>query len=444
MTVYAPTADPSSIPRTVFTEGAGAPLGAPALEGGRTADIVVVGGGIAGVSAALHAAEAGAKVILLEANSVGWGASGRNGGHVAAASKLSRDEAIRMYGPKVGERFNIAAENGPDLVFGLADKYGIDAEVQRTGMLIAAHSQSAARTLEQRALEMQSRGRPVEYLDRRAAAAAIGSDLYLGAFRDSRGGSINPLAYVRGLARAAQAAGAEIHENARALSVVKHGATWNVATQRGIVQTSHVIVCTNAYTDDLWPGLKRSIVPARSYHVATAPLSQELREKILPGREVMTDSRRLLIGLRVSKDGRLHFNGYGPALGPDTGMDMDSTIARIEEIYPRLKPVQIQVKWHGWMAMSTANTWEVHELANGVVAALGCNGRGVAMATFIGRDLAEHAMGKPASELIVPFTPLRQLPLHAIHDLPAGVLVTLRKWKDSLEMNRLRRITRRA
>ncbi|NPC58333.1 NAD(P)/FAD-dependent oxidoreductase [Caenimonas soli] len=440
---YAPLRDPGEMPSTVFTAGAGEPLNGTRLTGEVKADIVVVGGGIAGVSAALHAAESGSRVVVLEANSIGWGASGRNAGHLAPASKMSWEEAERLYGPVVGERFNQAAESGPELVFRLAEKYGIDAEAQRTGMLIAAHSEAAARALETRANELQRLGKPVQFLDRKAASQVVGSEFYLGAFHDSRGGSINPLAYVRGLARAAVAAGAEVHENSRAVSIAKRGLNWEVRTSSGCVVGAHVLICTNAYTDELWPGLKQSIIPARSYHVGTQPLPKDLQTQILPRREVMTDSRRLLLGIRVCRNGQLHFNGYGPALGPDTGLDVASTLRRVEEIFPQLKPLQIQYQWHGWMAMSRVGTWEVHELAPGVTAALGCNGRGVAMATFIGRDIADFALGKPRNELVVPLTALKRIPLHFMHALPVRALVSWRQWKDRLEMQRLRGVPAR-
>lgn len=439
--MYSPNSDSRDLPSTVFSPMAGEPLGAPPLRGDHTADIVVIGGGITGVSAALHAAEKGASVILLEANAIGWGASGRNGGHVAPASKLTLEDALDRYGPIHGRRFNEACEAGPEVVFGLVERFGFDAEVQRGGVIVAAHSQAAVRELSHRAELLAREGKPVRFLDRREAEETIGSSLYLGAYFDRRGGSINSLAYVRGLARSAIGLGARIHEDTRALQMRRDGTRWLVETAQGRIASERIIICTNAYTDDLWPGLRRSIVPARSCHFATRPLPEEIRRTILPGAAVMTDKRRLLIGLRVTRDGRIHFNGYGPVVGPEIDVDVPRTIARLEEIFPQIAPVELDLdfRWSGWMAMSMAGTWKLHRLAPGVTAALGCNGRGVAMGTFLGRDLAWHAMGAPESDLTIPFEPMRPLPLHFVHPAVARTLAQYRDRLDIREMEHLRR-----
>ncbi|WP_372084545.1 NAD(P)/FAD-dependent oxidoreductase [Tistrella mobilis] len=439
--VYSPNSDPRDLPRTAFTARAGAPLDLPALVGAVDADVAIVGGGITGASAALHAAGAGASVVVLEANAVGWGASGRNAGHVAPASKLSLDEAVRRYGPLHGPRFNEACEAGPDLVFGLAERHGFDAGVRRGGVIVAAHSPAAAAELSARAEVMAREGKPVRFLDRDEAARQIGSRLYLGAFKDERGGAVNAMAYVRGLVRTAIGFGARVFEDSRALSIAADGPRWIIRTARGQVTATRVILCTNAYADDLWPGLRRTVVPARSYHFATEPLSEAVARSVLPGAAVMTDRRRLLIGLRVTSDLRIHFNGYGPPVGHDTGPDLARSVARLEEIFPQLAPVRLdpEIRWSGWMAMSLAGTWKLHRLAPGVTAALGCNGRGVAMGTTFGRDLARDALGEPETALTIPFEPMRPLPFHGLSPFVAARWVAAKDRKDVREMAGLRR-----
>lgn len=223
MALLHPNSDPGVLPKTAFTAAAGEPLNAPLLEGDIEADIVVVGGGISGCSAALQAWEAGAKVVVLEANAIGWGASGRNAGHVAPASKLSLDEAVKRYGPVHGPRFNEACEAGPDLVFDLIERHGIEAEVKRGGIIIAAHSEASVDELKERARVMRADGKPAHWLDRSEAQLAVGSPLYRGAFWDERGGAVNPLAYLRGMARAAIAGGARFFENSRVTSLAREG-----------------------------------------------------------------------------------------------------------------------------------------------------------------------------------------------------------------------------
>ncbi len=436
---FQPTQDDSGMPSTAFTSTGGIPLDPDPLCVDERCDVVVVGGGIAGCSAALHAAEAGARVVLVEAQTIGWGASGRNGGHVAAATKQTPQEILRSYGPVYGPRLHEASEQGPELVFGLAEKHGMNASVVRCGILSAAHSPAALKTLEAKAAYQQAQGRPVRMLDRHGAAEAIGSDSYLGAWFDARGGTINPLALVRGLARAAIGAGARLHEKSPARCLTHTGRIWRVDCDAGSITADHVMLCTNAYTDDLWPGLRRSIVPVRAYQFVTAPLSSNLRRSILPGGQPMTDTTRLLSGIRVHADGRMQFGGRGPVFGVERPPDQHASLARIARIFPQLGPLQIESWWSGWMAMSPGNAWQIHELAPGLLAALGCNGRGVAIATLLGRELARCALGTAATDLILPFTPLRPLRTYAVHRPLVNALVRWHAIRDAIETARLQR-----
>lgn len=440
--MYLPISDNPKAPDTVHALRAGEGLKLESLAGQHVADIVIIGGGIAGSSAALHAAEQGADVVLLEANEIGWGASSRNAGHVAPATKLSPQEVERRYGKVHGPRLNEAAENGPDMVFGLVEKHGIDASVVKSGVLVAAHTSKALKALEERAAYLVARGKPVEILDHQQAAKVIGSGFYLGAFLDRRGGMINPLAYVRGLARAASKAGARLYERSKVLRIEQSGSGWRVRTATGEVQARRVLICTNAYSDDLWPGLRQTIVPVRAYQLATTPLSPEVGKTVLPGRQPLTDTRRLLSGLRVNGDGRIHFGGIGPLFGKESRPDFAVSVRRLAEIFPQVEPIGIDRWWSGWMAMSSSNAWQLHELAPGVVTVLGCNGRGVAIATFLGREIANYAMGKPEKELVLPFTPLKKVPLHRFHQPLVRMLVRHHAIRDQMELRTLRRKVR--
>ena len=316
-TMFLPLHDPPAPARTTYTPTAGAPLGLPPLDGSVRADVAIVGGGIAGCSAALHAAEAGARVVLVEANEIGWGASGRNAGHVPPATKHDPDEVLARYGAAAGQRVIDAAEQGPEVIAGLIARHGIDCGFSRPGIIMAAHSEAAFSAMTRRVEYWQARGRPVELLDRRAAAEAIGSNYYLGAWIDRRGGKINPLAYVRGLARAALKAGAALHEGTRATRLERSGTRWALATPRGRIEADPVLLCTNAYTDDLWPGLRATIVPVRAWQFASKPLSANVRRTILPGGQPMTDSRRLLSGIRLHRRRPPAVRRPGPAFGAE-------------------------------------------------------------------------------------------------------------------------------
>lgn len=436
--MHLPIQDDPRYPRTVFTPGGGATLDLPPLDGMHEADLVIIGGGIGGCSAALHAAEGGVRVVLLEANQIGWGAAGRNGGHIAPATKHDPHEILAQYGSQRGQRLIDAAEQGPALIAELIAKHGIDCEYSVAGIVSGAHTPQAVAAMEKRVAYWQARGRPVELLDRRQAAEAIGSTLYLGAWLDRRGAKFNPLAYVRGLARAAIKAGALLHEKTRAAALEKDGARWRVTTGSGaVVHADRVFLCTNAYSDDLWPGLRRTVVPVRAYQFASAPLRDNIRKTILPGGMVLTDSRRLLSGVRLHSDGRLQFGGIGPAFGPEGEPSWRATLGRLRTIFPQLGDMEPEFWWTGFMAMNHENSWHIHRLAPGVHAMIGCNGRGVALATIYGRELARHALGAPESDFVLPPTPAKRMRLFPVARPLVTALINWYALRDGIEVRRL-------
>jgi glycine/D-amino acid oxidase-like deaminating enzyme len=441
--MFRPADDGTALPHTPYRPTGGVPLDLPALKGDLEADIAIVGGGIAGCSAALHAAEAGVRVVLVEGCTIGWGASSRNAGHLPAATKHEPEKIVRLYGPERGERIILASENGPQVVAELARRHGIECEVTFPGIITAAHTPATLDGLRHRAEYWQKRGRPLEILDRDRLEAMLGSRFYLGGVIDRRGGSINPLAYVRGLARAAVRAGAVLHENTRATKLSRDGTKWRLTTAAGSVRADNVFLCTNAYTDDLWPGLRESVIPVRTVQFTTRPLSDNLRKTILPGRQPMIDTRRVLISLRMHPDGRLHF-GSGPRMRAGTAPSWRAALARVQELFPQMGDVAIDDWWAGWMAFNKADSWQMHTLAPGVFAVLGCNGRGIALATIYGRDLARHACGVPAKDLTLPMTSLDPIGMHRFSGLGAHAITKWYRLRDAVEVRRLRAANRAA
>lgn len=442
--MFTPASDGIAAAQTPYIARGGEPLSLPPLQGEHRADIAIVGGGIAGCSAALHVAEAGARVVLMEGQSIGWGASSRNAGHLPASTKHEPDEVLGHYGPVHGPRILEASENGPRLVGDLAARHGIACDVAFSGIINAAHSPAALATLRQRAEYWQARGRPLEWLDRQQLAGMLGSELYLGGVLDRRGGCINPLAYVRGLARAALKAGAALHEKTRATALRPDGKGWRITTDAGAsVVADRVFLCTNAYTDDLWPGLRRTVIPVRTVQFLTKPLSDNLRRTILPGGQPMIDTRRVLISLRMYPDGRLHF-GSGPRMRGGSVPPWPAMRRWLEQLFPQLGDVEPETAWPGWMAFNKADSWQMHELAPGVNAALGCNGRGVALATLYGRDLARLAGGTPSTDLTLPMAPLDPVRFHAFSGMGAAAIARWYRFRDGIEMRRLHAANARA
>ena len=255
----------------VWEETAVAAPAVPALEGAHRAHVLIVGAGYLGLSAALHLAEAGVDVVVVDSHEPGWGASGRNGGQVIPGLKHDPGELEAMFGRERGERIWRFAGGAADVVFDLVARHRLDCHVRRAPWIQGIHSEKAAARARRRVADWKRRGAPVEYLDRAATAAISGTDIYIGAFADARAGALQPLSYVRELARAAIAAGARVYRGARVSTLQWEGNGWRAATAAGgDIRARIVLVATNAYADRLVPDLARSIVALNSLQIDEA------------------------------------------------------------------------------------------------------------------------------------------------------------------------------
>src|SRR5579863_4383799 len=282
--MYQPLSDKAG-PPDVYVRSAPPPPPTQPLEGQRSVAVAVIGGGFTGLSAALHLAEAGVEVAVLEANDIGWGASGRAFGQVVPYLKLSEAAVLRHYGAERGSRVIDAVGEGPDLVFELILRHRIECWAIRSGLIFGAHSPSGQRDLERRAQFWQQRKAPVEMVDAARCAELIGSSLYTAASLDRRGGNVNPFAYARGLAHAAVKAGAVLHTQARVRRLDRPDNRWIREAGNASVTADNVVIATNAYSPALWPGLRESIIPMRGHGFVSEPLSDNVRHTILPERQ---------------------------------------------------------------------------------------------------------------------------------------------------------------
>jgi glycine/D-amino acid oxidase-like deaminating enzyme len=417
----------SSAPPVSAWTVAAEPLPEPRpLERDRRADVVVVGAGYTGLSAALHLAERGTEVVVLDAAEPGWGASGRNGGQIIPGLKHDPDELERRFGAETGRRMWQTAGGAADFVFELSARHKIACHAERCGWIAAAPHPAALESLRSRTEQWQRRGAPVELLDADRIAELTGTTGYAGGMLDRRAGALQPLAFVRGLARAAQQAGAAIHGGSLARGLEVAPGAWRVDTQAGSVTARSVILATNAYTDDLWPGLKRTVLAVQSYQVATRPLPEDVRRQVLPGGQVVSDLRRILFYFRFDPAGRLLMGGRGPL--DDRGDP--ALFARLEAVarrlFPRIGATPWEHRWSGRVALTADHLPHLHEPRPGVLIGLGYNGRGIAMATVMGKLLADRALGATHPEIGWPVTPIEPIPLHRWR-LPAMALVV--RWK---------------
>ncbi|MCV2869177.1 FAD-binding oxidoreductase [Defluviimonas sp. WL0002] len=361
------------------------------VEGEVAADVVVIGGGFTGLSAALHLAESGVRVVLLEAETIGHGGSGRNVGLVNAGLWTPPDEVEAAMGVADGQRLNAALAAGPELVFDLISRHGIDCEAVRNGTLHLAHSAAGLRDLRSRHEQQVRRQAPVRLLDAAETARRVGSDRFAGALWDGRAGTIQPLAYAMGLARAAIAAGAKIHEASPATSIERDGGQWTVRTATGKVRAERLIQATNGYA----AGAARPgpFTPVHYFQLATEPLSPAQRGSILPGGEGCWDTATVMTSYRLDRAGRLLLGSVGNLEDLGARVHRNWARRRIAATFPSLAGIGIEAAWSGRIAMTGDHMPKVAEIGPGAVSIWGYSGRGISPGTVFGRAAAGWAMG---------------------------------------------------
>ncbi|MEM1064117.1 MAG: FAD-binding oxidoreductase [Pseudomonadota bacterium] len=366
-------------------------------------DLAVVGGGYTGLSTALHAAERGMSVHLIEAGEIGAGASGRNVGLVNAGVWQPPDAVIRALGPDRADRFLRVFGEAPAEVFELVERHQIRCAPTRTGTIHAAHAPAGLRTLRARHRAWAERGAPVEVLSREEVCAATGSVAYAGGLLDHRAGTVDPMGYVRGLARAALGAGATISTGTRVTGLTRAGGRWAVAAPDGILHTRAVVLATNAYTDALWPGLAQCYTPISYFQLSTEPLGARI-EGILPRGQGLWDTGRIMVSLRRAGD-RLIIGSMGRVMGDARrGLSRRWAARQLARHFPDLGLVNFEQAWHGAIAMTPDNLPRLCRLAPDLYTAIGYNGRGITTGTVFGRALAGLAAGEDEAGLPLPLS----------------------------------------
>ncbi len=422
--------EPAALPRSVWLETAAPAPSMPPLAGEVEADVLVVGAGFTGLAAAVHLAEQGARVVVLEAVEPGWGASGRNNGQVIPGLKLDPDDLERTFGRERGARLAAWGGSAPDRVFELIERYGIPCHPVRTGWIQPAYTARSVAQVESRCAQWAARGAPVDLLPHADLERMLGTGAFLAAWIDRRGGTINPLGFARGLAVAAMRAGAAAHAHSPVQSLERAGKGWVARTARGAVRAAKVLVATAAYADDLVPGLRRSFVPVRTAQTASVPLPAHMAAAILPGRQGASDTRRLLTSFRLSPDGRLVMGGSG-ATG---GLSHEHLLPRLRragaELFRALGPVEWAFGWSGYFAVTSEHLPRLHESGDGIVCALGCNGRGIAVSTALGRLAAERLLGRDDRDAPLRPTPMRSVPFYAFRHIGIAVATTAGAARD--------------
>ena len=379
-----------------------APETAP-LRGHTAVDVAVIGAGYTGLSAALHLAEGGRSVAVLEAAEIGFGASGRNVGLVNAGLWVMPDDLPRLLGLVHGPRLLGALGEAPSRVFELVARHGIECEAVRHGTLHCAVGAPGLAGLRRREAQWQRLGAPVRLLDAAETAARTGTAAYAGALLDLRAGTIQPLAYARGLARAAITAGAAVHSNSPVGAIEDLGRRWRLTTRDGAsVDAGWVVVATNAYAlpGGPWPGLSSEMVRMPYFNLATPPLPEPLRRTILPGGEGAWDTRTILSSCRLDRAGRLVFGSIGALRGPGRAIHRAWGRRALARLFPALRGVEFEHEWHGWIGTTADALPRLHQLSRNVVSVGGYNGRGIGPGTVFGRELARLVLGEASVDAL--------------------------------------------
>lgn len=364
----------------------------PALFGSATADVCVVGGGFTGLSTALHLAERGLSVIVLESNRVGWGASGRNGGQLHSGQRRDQDWIENAVGPDEAKLLWQLAEEAKAVVKDLITRYRIDCDLT-AGLIHAVHKK---RWLDDEYAYIDKLRTvygydAVEPLSAAELSQAIGTDVYYGGSRDAEAGHLHPLNFALGLARAAESAGVKIYEGTRA-TALSDASPMRVETVDGDVAADAVVLAGNGYLSGIDEETEARVMPINNFILATEPLGGRA-DALMPNRDAASDSRFVVNYWRLSADGRMLFGG-GENYSPHFPADIARFVrGHMLKIYPQLADARIDYAWGGTLAVTTNRLPYLRRPTPGLYVAAGYSGHGVGIANLAGRILAEAITG---------------------------------------------------
>lgn len=353
-----------------------------------SADLVVIGAGFTGNAAALEAARRGASVVVLEAETIAHGGSGRNVGLVNAGLWLPPDEVLAQMGEAPGTRLVAELGQGPQKVFDLIDRHGIQCEATRAGTLHLAHSPAGLADLENRFRQGNRHGAPLQLLDAAETARRTGSGAFHGALLDPRAGTVQPLAYCTGLARAATGLGARIHEASPVTAITHRDGLWTVTANGHSVTAPRLLLATNAYHRQIAGSYAPQYVVVHYCQFATSPLPEAVKAKILPRGEGCWDTAMVMSSVRIDAAGRLIVGGMGNSEGLGAAIHAGWARRKVRELYPELGDIAFEHSWRGRIAMTGDHIPKVVNFGPSAHAVFGYSGRGICPGTVFGTAAA--------------------------------------------------------
>ena len=371
----------------------------------RDVDVAIVGSGYTGLCAARVLRKSGASVAIFDRNTVGWGASSRNGGMATPGLKQDITEIYKKYGREKGQEFWKASIAAIDLIENIVTEENIDCDWSRVGHVALANKQSQYDGLEDYAEWIHKEfGHKKKIITREELHTEIGTDIYFGGLADETSGGIHPAKYVYGLARAVGNQGTSILENTSVNKIEKNEKNFLVITSAGDLTAKQVIIATNGYTGKLVPQLKRRVIPVGSYIIATEPLAKELQDKLSPKKRMFYDLKWFINYYRLTPDGRMLWGGRND-LSIDLDLEESARLLsnQLTEVFPELQNVPITHTWSGRLGVTFDLMPHIGEI-DGIYYANGYSGHGLSIATYLGTELGLLLTGEkktsPFAEIV--------------------------------------------
>ncbi|MBV2144946.1 FAD-binding oxidoreductase [Falsochrobactrum sp. TDYN1] len=407
-----------------------------ALEGDGQYDVAIIGGGYTGLSTARYLARKGLSAVVLEASRIGWGASGRNGGVVSAKFRLAYRDIASRFGIDVARRMHDISIEAAEHVGELVSDYTIeDTDYHATGSLRCAHNQISLDALKAECawLNKALGDSACSIQSAEEVTHETGSNDFVGGMLNTHGGIIHPLNFVLGLARGVQADGVTICENTPAFGIKREANGVIVETDSATIHAKTVVIATNSYPDltKATAPVKKSIIPFRSAMIATQPLTGTAGEHLLVNGRSYTETRRMMRWFRKSGD-RLIYGGRGAFGRTDSEAAFAALHKAMVKQFPELGSVQVTHRWSGLVAMTLDSLPHVGRLDDKIVYALGYNGTGVAMSSYIGKHVAEIAAGKHVDLGLLTQLPLKQIPFYGLRAPAVRVVAGWYQFLDAI------------
>lgn len=403
----------------------------PALRGRESASIVIIGAGFSGLSTAIHLAEHGASVVVLEAEEPGAGGSGASGGQVHPGLRHYRHELQAAFGTEPGGRLFDYAAGIADRTFALIARLGIACDAGQGGWVQLADTEEKVAETKRRVESWYAHGAPVRPLDVDEIEALVGTRAYRGGWIHQSGGTVQPLSLARGLAAAAQQRGVKIFARTPAESFARNGVGWRVQTEAGSVEAEKLLLAHNLDVRDVSPSLQAMTLPVWSFQTATAPLDRAANK--IPAHGVaVSDLRQIISYFRSDRDGRVVMGGKGTGEPPQGADDFGIQSEMMRRIFPAIAGAPIDYRWGGRVAITVDRLPRIVRLGPNAYATLGCNGKGVAWTTALGAPLAETLLTGHENALPLPVTALAPIPFYRFRRAYVAAGTAWLRLKDSL------------